>query len=110
MQKQIARRNDEFRKAILTKPQHEGGKVVLTCGIAGLDTAELAEVLTEVKNFSDFSVDNNPHGEHDFGSFTLNGEKVFWKIDYYADKNIDCGTENTLNAYRILTIMFAREY
>ena len=106
----IAQKNDEFRKAILTNPQNEGGKAVLTAGIAGLDTDELAEVLTAVKNFSEFSVDNNPHGENDFGSVTVDGEKVFWKIDYYADKNIDCGTEDTRNAYRVLTIMFASEY
>ena len=106
----IAEKNDAFRKAILTNPQHEGGKVVLTSGIAGLDTEELAEVLTLVKNFSDFSVDNNPHGENDFGSVTVDGEKVFWKIDYFLDAQLEQGTEDTLNAYRILTIMFASEY
>ena len=110
MQKQIAQRNDEFRKAILTDPNHVDGKAVLTAGIAGLDTDELAEVLTEVKNFSDFSVDNDPHQEHDFGSVTIDGEKVFWKIDYYADEKLDQGTEDTLNSYRVLTIMFADEY
>jgi hypothetical protein len=26
---------------------------------------------------------NDPYGEHDFGSFELAGEKFFWKIDYY---------------------------
>ena len=106
----IAQRNDEFRKAILTNPQNENGKAVLTAGIAGLDTDALAEVLQAVKNFSDFSVDNNPHGENDFGSVTLDGEKVFWKIDYYADEKLDQGTEDTLNSYRVLTIMFADEY
>ena len=110
MQKQIAQRNDEFRKAILTDPNHVGGKAVLTAGIAGLDTDALAEVFTLVKNFSEFSVDNDPHKEHDFGSVTVDGEKVFWKIDYYSDENIDCGTEDTLNSYRVLTIMFADEY
>ena len=73
----IAQKNDEFRKAILTNPQHEGGKVVLTSGFAGLDTEELAEVLTLVKNFSDFSVDNDPHQEHDFGSVTLSIPNAF---------------------------------
>ena len=107
----IAARNDEFRKAILTNPQHVGGKVVLTSGIASLDTDELAEVFTlEVKNFSEFSEDNDPHKEHDFGSVTIDGEKVFWKIDYYADEKLDQGTEDTLNSYRVLTIMFADEY
>ncbi|WP_257187520.1 MULTISPECIES: DUF3768 domain-containing protein [Bradyrhizobium] len=26
--------------------------------------------------------ENDPHGEHGFGSFDLVGQKVFWKIDY----------------------------
>ena len=108
MQKQIAQRNDAFRKAILTNPQHVGGKVVLTSTIAESDA--LAEVLQAVKNFSDFSVGNDPHQEHDFGAFTIDGEKVFWKIDYYADEDMDSGTEDTLNSYRVLTIMFTDEY
>ena len=51
----IAQKNDEFRKAILENPQHENGKVVLTAGVAGLESDELAEVLQAVKNFSHFT-------------------------------------------------------
>jgi hypothetical protein len=28
--------------------------------------------------------DNDPHGEHDFGAFEHEGQRIFWKIDYYA--------------------------
>ena len=39
--------------------------------------------------------------ENDFGSVTLDGEKVFWKIDYYADEKHGLqGTEDTLNSYQ----------
>ena len=32
-----------------------------------------------VATFDAFSADNDPHGEHDFGSFELAGDKFFWK-------------------------------
>ena len=37
-----------------------------------------------VQSFSNFTKDNDPHGEHDFGSFEVEGETYFFKIDYYA--------------------------
>ena len=36
-----------------------------------------------MSQFSEFTPDNDPHGEHDFGSFTLVGREFFWKIDYH---------------------------
>ena len=41
-------------------------------------------VLSSVQSFDDFSSDNDPYGEHDFGAIDLpDAEKIFWKIDYY---------------------------
>ena len=39
-----------------------------------------AEALKKAATFDDFSEENDPHGEHDFGSFELCGRKFFWKI------------------------------
>ena len=36
-----------------------------------------------VATFDASSGDNDPHGEHDFGSFDLAGHKFFFKLDYY---------------------------
>ncbi len=62
----------------------------------------------------DFSEDNDPHGEHDFGGFDIHGVgKVFWKIDYYADAKCEWGSEepsDITRCYRVLTIMRAEEY
>jgi len=33
--------------------------------------------------FNDFNADNKPHRDHGFGSYELEGEKLFWKIDSY---------------------------
>ena len=70
--------NDAFRK----DPTRLGRSVV-TRGVndLGPDFAFLAT--RAVAAFSAFSKDNDPHGEHDFGSFELGGLKLFWKIDYY---------------------------
>lgn len=45
------------------------GKVLLTCGIASLPLVQQNEVINKVKKFNDFTEDNDPYGEHDFGYF-----------------------------------------
>jgi hypothetical protein len=61
------------------------GRVVLTRGIAALPEKEQAEILDRVCKFEDFTPDNDPYGEHDFGAFEYNGEPIFWKIDLYEE-------------------------
>ena len=46
-----------------------------------------------MRTFTDFTPDNDPYGEHDFGSFELANHKFFWKIDYY-DKTMTYGSED----------------
>lgn len=110
--KAIAARNDEFRKAVINSPirQIANGKVFLTAGVAGLDILTCAKVLASVRGFSDFTPDNTPYGENDFGFVTVNGIKYFFKIDYFANDKLDCGTDDPLTAYLVLTIMEASEY
>ncbi|TAJ19920.1 MAG: DUF3768 domain-containing protein, partial [Dehalococcoidia bacterium] len=73
----IQRLNDELRRTFT------GGKIMMTAGINALPDAVKAQVLSAVRSFSEFTTDNDPHKEHDFGSFEVNGQKCFWKIDYY---------------------------
>ncbi len=49
--------------------------------------------IRRVATFSDFTEENDPHGEHDFGSFEVAGRKFFWKIDYY-DAAMEFGSED----------------
>ena len=102
----ICELNDAFRKTFV------GGRVCLTQGVNALsDVARLA-VIQKVRDFADFTPDNDPHGEHDFGSFEFDGDKFFWKIDYYAP-DMDGGSEDPSDpavTTRVLTIMFAEEY
>jgi hypothetical protein len=65
-----------------------------------------------VADFSTFTDDNDPHEEHDFGAFDFEGNRCFWKLDYY-NSTFDGGSENPADpdiTKRVLTIMLAAEY
>jgi hypothetical protein len=103
--------NDAFRQGDQSVP----GQIVITRGIA--DLLEVSETAPEdlihlVRNYDNFTEDNDPHGEHDFGSFELAGYPCFWKLDYY-DPTLKWGSEDASDmteARRILTLMLAEEY
>lgn len=102
----IKQLNDSFRKSF------SGGRVVLTCGIASLPLVQQNEVINKVKKFNDFTEDNDPYGEHDFGCFDYRGKQIFWKIDLY-DLNYEFYSpqpDDETQTNRVLTIMFAEEY
>lgn len=88
------------------------GSVLLTSGITGEGEAFTTAAVTAVRTFTTFSDDNDPWGEHDFGAVEVEGQKVFWKIDYYAP-DMQSGSENPANegqTHRVLTIMLVSEY
>jgi hypothetical protein len=103
--KDIAKRNDDFRKSLKSDANH---KVVLTSAVA--DDPSVDKIIERVKDFDSFSSANDPHGEHDFGSFEINGEKYFFKIDYY-DLDFNYGADPKEDEYScLLTIMQASDY
>jgi len=98
--------NDNFRSTFI------GGRVLMSAGVAELPIDTKARLLLRVQKFSTFNIKNDPHGEHDFGSFALAGQKYFWKIDYY-DLQCEFGSEDPADpakTTRVLTIMLADEY
>ena len=75
------------------------GVVTITIGVRQLRPYVLSQVLAGVREFDTFTADNDPHGEHDFGAFVVEGKRIFWKIDYYGPKVTT----------RVLTILLASE-
>ena len=70
----IAVLNDKFRKAAPMS-------ATVTNGVYELP--DLHGLMRVVQEFDKFTEDNDPYGEHDFGSLDWHNEKVFWKIDNY---------------------------
>ncbi|MGC1470869.1 MAG: DUF3768 domain-containing protein [Sphingorhabdus sp.] len=59
-----------------------------------------------------FAGGDDPHCERDFGAFEYEGERLFWKIDYY-DPTLTFGSEDPTDlakTQRVLTIMLANDY
>ena len=105
-QDEIRSLNDQLRRFQV------GGKVMLSAGLVAFFEKDLAAVVELVRAFDDFSEDNDPYGEHDFGAFEYQGQTINWKIDYYA-LDMQHGSENPANAAitkRVLTILLAEEY
>lgn len=103
----IAQLNDVARRAMGV-----ACRVFQTEGISGLSREEQSAIREKVEKYDAFTPDNNPWGERDFGAFTHNGNKIFWKIDYYA-LDLKHGSEDPSDPHqtiRILTIMLANEY
>ena len=97
---EIAKINDAYRRA------RQG--FMVTRGVSALPN--IATVLSMVQDYNEFSEDNDPYGEHDFGSFEVFGEKLFWKIDYY-DSALELWADPlSSECHRVLTVMLADEY
>jgi hypothetical protein len=60
-----------------------GGCVLITASIAELDQRLKARVLLAARDFREFDSDNDPHHEHDMAFFEVDGERYFFKVDYY---------------------------
>ncbi|PWE34091.1 hypothetical protein DDZ14_02735 [Maritimibacter sp. 55A14] len=88
------------------------GLVVITHGVQEKGEDFVNRVCDAVRAFDGFSDKNDPWGEHDFGSVEIEGEKIFWKIDYY-DPTLTAGSENPANealTKRVLTLLLPSEY
>lgn len=88
-------------------------KFYITAGIAALPEDDQHAIMLKVVQFNDFTPDNDPYGDHDFGAFDHAGQRIFWKIDYYAKGDMTRGSERPDDpeaTTRVLTIMLASEY
>ena len=97
----IAAITDEHRRSM------EGCTV--TRGVSAMGE-DVNEIFVRVRDFTEFNEDNDPYGEHDFGSLEIHGQRIFWKIDYYdEDLKYWCDPLDS-KCRRVVTIMLAEEY
>jgi hypothetical protein len=98
----IAAINDSYR-------QNMPSDVMLTRGVRNM-VVGLPGLMKAIQQFNTFDEDNDPWREHDFGSLVWNGNKVFWKIDYY-DQELKFGQDPlSPECRRVMTVMLASEY
>ncbi|MER9463196.1 DUF3768 domain-containing protein [Mesorhizobium sp. M0387] len=105
-QQRIAQLNDCLRTTA------QGGRIVMTAGIAALSAAEITDTVAAVAAFDAFNDDNDPHGEHDCAVLEIDGRTVIWKIDYY-DQSMTFASDDPADpaiTTRVLTIMLGEEY
>ncbi len=102
----IAVLNDAFRVTFL------GGTVCVTAAVHERGAQFVKDALRAVRDFDGFDEGNDPYGEHDFGSLTVDGQRLTWKIDYFDPSMLhhapDPADRNTTR--RLLTVMFPEEY
>jgi Protein of unknown function (DUF3768) len=102
----IAALNDELRQNFAE------GLAVMTPGIAALGAEAVARIVKTIAVFDDFCHANDPYEEHDFGVFDADGQRVFFKIDYY-DETLSYHSPDPADpsvTKRVITIMLAEEY
>jgi hypothetical protein len=98
--------NDAFRTTF------RGGRVVITAGVNDLPNCVKENALVKVATFSEFTRDNDPYGEHDFGFFELAGRTFYWKIDYFDERCVFESEDpsDPGKTTRVLTVMLAEDY
>ncbi len=103
---QIRELNDRLRV------DRTGGQLFVTHGICSLGRTFVPAMIKAVTEFTEFTADNDPYSEHDFGSLEVLGHRICWKIDYW-DSEMKYGSPDPADpaaTTRVLTIMLASEY
>jgi Protein of unknown function (DUF3768) len=98
--------NDELRRNL------SHGHAFMTPGVAALGAEAVARIVKTIEVYDDFCHANDPHEEHDFGSFETNGHTIFFKIDHF-DPTLTVHSPDPSDpavTKRVITIMLAEEY
>lgn len=84
----------------------------MTSGVQALPPEKILQLFQLVQQFNNFTSDNDPYQEHDFGKVVLDGNEYFWKINYY-DSTLtkhSCDPASPNATRRILMLMRTDEY
>jgi len=110
--------NDAEKIAELNDAWRVSGPMMIASGLCENGTDFVRCAIQAVRIYDDFDTGSDPFGERDFGSIELEGQKLFWKIDYYAkseagEEFYQWGSENPADPAktdRVTTVMLAEEY
>lgn len=80
------------------------GKIHIIGALADMGEEMQKEVLTAVATFAGFNEGDDPYGEHDFGTVTVEGEQFMFKIDYYAP-DLENGSDDPADPAKTVRIM-----
>ncbi len=89
-----------------------GGQVVVSAGVHALGSDVVARIAVAVARFDAFTPDNDPYGEHDFGSVCVEGHAVLFKIEY-LDTSLRGHSPDPADptvTRRVMILMLAEEY
>ena len=115
----IAEQNDRFRRALPSLPPGTAapdglrGRVVLTRAVAARGPLFPLLCLLEIARHETFGPEDDPEGRHDFGAVDVQGERVWFRIDLYADEAMEWGSERPDDpslTYRVLTVMLPSDW
>ena len=90
----------------------KGGMVVMTNGVGALGLNTVKAIFAAIAAFNEFTPDNDPWCEHDFGAVTVEAVSILWKIEYY-DRSRRYHSPDPADpkvTVRVLTVMLAEEY
>jgi hypothetical protein len=108
----IAALNDALRRNPMNRAL---GQVLLSSGIAARGAEFRTMVLAALARMQakDFKRGNDPYGERDFNSFTIDGKLCLMKIDYFAKDDLRRASDDPADperTTRVMTIMLAEDY
>lgn len=66
--------NDRFRTTGVGN-----GSIMLTASVEANRVSFMKQALDAVRTFDNLTPDNDAWGEHDFGAFTIDDQKLFWR-------------------------------
>ena len=112
----IALLNDELRKKLISgelfKAENKDKAYITRGASIFVNGMNRMQFLNNVALYRNFTEDNNPYGERDFGNFMYQKEKIFWKIDYKDNSMMyhSPDASDPSQTIRVLTIMKASEW
>ena len=115
----VAEQNDRFRHAApslapgMATADGLRGRVVFTRAIAERGPLFPLLCLLEVARHDTFDPEDDPEGLRDFGAVEVEGRRVWFKIDLYADEAMEWGSEHPDDpslTYRVLTVMLPSDW